>query len=297
YQEAGNRRDFSRSRMIEGHLRFQPSRPWLKSAAAHLECQPWHKMVTAPRSNRLPQIFSDGSRYQTFVKALKLRSCKEAKKQRSKEAKKQRSKEAKKQRSKEAKKQRSKEAKKQRSKEAKKQRRSTGAERRLAGLDRGSRSADRRRPFPRCIEQAQSERRDQDVHVEDDTGIARREVAVLRHLADMAGGGAEREQAGADNRGEAQIVAAKGGEEADDGKAQAGRRHFELERAIGPSDERGGQPAEERVHDEVVEVAHADRPEHVPGQQSIDDERGGFALWTSSDRDGREDETDHQEGQ
>src|SRR6185437_3842709 len=79
--------------MIEGHLRFQPSRPWLKSAAAHLECQPWHKMVTAPRSNRLPQIFSDGSRYQTFVKALKLRSCKEAKKQRSKEAKKQRSKE------------------------------------------------------------------------------------------------------------------------------------------------------------------------------------------------------------
>ena len=56
------------------------------------------------------------------------------------------------------------------------------------------------------------------------------------HLMDVTGGGAEGEQSGADDGGEAEVEAAEGGEEADGGEAEARGRDFELERAVGPAD-------------------------------------------------------------
>jgi hypothetical protein len=141
-------------------------------------------------------------------------------------------------------------------------------------------------------QQQKSEQRDDHIHVEDDARIPWREIILSRHLIDMARGGAEREEARTDDSGEAKIEAPKRCEEADDRKAQARRRDLELEWAIRPADERGRHPSEERMHGEIVEIADADDPEDVPGQQLFDDERSFNWLPRADDRDKREQQSD-----
>jgi uncharacterized protein involved in copper resistance len=67
-------------------------------------------------------------------------------------------------------------------------------------------------------EKHEADERDQDVGVEDDPGVAGREVPGHDHLIDVAARSAPEEHRRADHRREPQIEAAPEGEKAHDGK-------------------------------------------------------------------------------
>src|SRR4051812_23429293 len=93
------------------------------------------------------------------------------------------------------------------------------------------------------------------------------------HLMDMTGRRTECEQSRADDSRKTKIETSECGQEADNGEAQTSRGDFELERTVSPTNEGRRHPPEEGMHHEVVEIANADGPEHVPGKQLFDDER------------------------
>jgi len=76
--------------------------------------------------------------------------------------------------------------------------------------------------------------RNNDVHVKDTAGIAGSEVVLVDHLVDVPHGCAEGKQPRTENRSKAKVEAPKGGDEANHGKTEAGRSHFELKRAPQP---------------------------------------------------------------
>src|SRR5579871_7005449 len=86
------------------------------------------------------------------------------------------------------------------------------------------------------------------IHIEDDAGVARREVMLGCHLIDMAGCSTEREQARPDDRSQTQVEASERCEKANNAESQACRRHLELEGAVGPADEGRRHLSEEAMH-------------------------------------------------
>src|SRR5262249_31220854 len=107
--------------------------------------------------------------------------------------------------------------------------------------------------------------------MEDHAGIAGGEIVRGDHLANVAAGGAEREDAGWDHRAKTEVEASPGGEEANDREAETCRADFDLEQAVRPADERGCLPTEKDVCDEVVEVGDADCEEEIPRQKLFHD--------------------------
>ena len=84
-------------------------------------------------------------------------------------------------------------------------------------------------------------------------------------------GGAPLEHRRPKDRCEPDAAVALERKEADRGKAQARVADLGLERAVGPTDEAGGQLAEEDVHDEIVEKADRDREQNEVGEQLLGD--------------------------
>ena len=93
----------------------------------------------------------------------------------------------------------------------------------------------------------------------------------------MAGGGAEQKQSRADHSCKTEVEAAAKGEEPDDGKTEARETDLGLERTVGPSDETRRHPAEEGMHDEVVEKAEADRKQNEISKQRFN--HNGRGQW------------------
>ena len=87
---------------------------------------------------------------------------------------------------------------------------------------------------------------------------------------DMARRRAQQEDGAAQHSRQPEIEAPEGSDETHDREAQARRADLELKGAVGPADVGRGEPPEEDVADEVVEIAHADGEEDVPGQQLLD---------------------------
>ena len=94
----------------------------------------------------------------------------------------------------------------------------------------------------------------------------------------MASRRAEHEQARANNSRKTKIEASERGKKADNGETETCRCYLELEWAVGPTDEGRRHPSEEAMHYEVVEIADADSPEYVPGEQLFDDDRSGLSA-------------------
>src|SRR3954454_21708058 len=80
--------------------------------------------------------------------------------------------------------------------------------------------------------------RGQDVAVKNDAGVAGSEIARRDHLVDVAGGGAPKETGRAEDSREPHVEAAFERQHADSGKTEAGKAYLQLERTVGPPDER-----------------------------------------------------------
>ena len=135
------------------------------------------------------------------------------------------------------------------------------------------------------------------IGVENYSSIAWREIAGADHLVDVAAGGAEQKQRRPHNRRQAKVEAAAKGQEAHHREAEAGETDLELERAVRPADELRAHLAEERVHHEIVEEAHADREQEEPGEQGLDHDRRRKRLRRAQERNAGGDQSDHQEGE
>jgi len=111
--------------------------------------------------------------------------------------------------------------------------------------------------------QREPDQRNDDVHVEDNAGIAGREISFRHHLVDVSHRGAEKKQRRSQDRRQPQVEAAECGRESHGRKAQARHADLELERAVGPTDEGRRHLPEEDMKDEIAEVSHAEGEKDV----------------------------------
>src|ERR1700722_10593706 len=135
--------------------------------------------------------------------------------------------------------------------------------------------------------QYESEERNENIHVEDHPGVARREIVGRHHLFDMAKGGAEGENAGADDRYEAALKIGKGCNESGQREAKARRADLELEGTVRPADECGRHRAKEHMEDEVHEKRDADVEKHIPDKELVDNDGSTDGSWCACNRDPR----------
>jgi hypothetical protein len=122
-------------------------------------------------------------------------------------------------------------------------------------------------------QQRESKERNEDVHVENYTGIAWREIMGCHHLVDVTHGSAKRKDAGANHCDKTAVEAGKRGNEAGDREPQARRAYLELEGAVSPADKRRRDLAEEHVEDEVDERHDANTEQNVPGEELVNPAR------------------------
>jgi len=110
-------------------------------------------------------------------------------------------------------------------------------------------------------EQREADYRKQDVCVEDHSGIPRRKIVCLKHICGVSACCPEEKAGGPRNRGSAHVEAPAESEKAYGRESQAREPEFGLERAVRPTDEARGHPAEEDVKNEVVKTTEPDRKE------------------------------------
>jgi hypothetical protein len=133
--------------------------------------------------------------------------------------------------------------------------------------------------------------RDQNVHIENHAGIARREIACCDHLVNVPARGAKEKQRRADYGGEPQVEAAPASQKTDGGEAEACESDLRLERTVRPADKARCHFTEEGVQDEVVEKAETHREYQEIEEQRLDDNRSRPRLGAEK-RNERSDQAD-----
>ena len=157
-----------------------------------------------------------------------------------------------------------------------------------AGFGRGLVAALGRGPTQGAImgpHRGQAEHGQQQVGPQDDPGIACGVVAVRDELIDVSAGCAPQEGSHAEYRSQlhAQVRAAGEGEEPDEREPQAREGHLELERALRPSDDLGGEVAEHAVDHGVPGVADADAEQDEVVQDRPGDRGRGLLVVAARD--------------
>jgi hypothetical protein len=114
--------------------------------------------------------------------------------------------------------------------------------------------------------------------MEDNSGIARREVPGHDHLINVADGSSQQKTRRPDHRGGTKAESPAKRKKADHRVAQARHSDLGLERAWLPADEPGGHVAEKDVNHEVVQERESNRKQQEKRKQFLHNHGGG--QWT-----------------